>query len=225
MRFEHEVQDYAARIKFQFNAEECERRAERFRACIPFDFWEVRDSEVTHNRGAWERYVLPYCRALTRARRYGYGLHFEGANGVGKTMFASAILSAAIEANYAAYYTTVLDLTFDLQRGMGNRDVMDRMDELLQVDFLVLDELTKEQYKGAGDSWMRTHVERVLKFRHDNNLPTIVATNADLDGVTQAYGSTVRSVLSGKYQHVLFDAGDFRDKLHKRMRDEMGYDG
>jgi hypothetical protein len=72
---------------------------------------------------------------------------------------------------------------------------------------------------------MRTHVERVLKLRHDNNLPTVVATNADLEGVERAYGSTVRSVLAGKYQHVLFDAGDFRDRLHKRMRDEMGFNG
>lgn len=224
MRFEYEVQEFAARIKFDLPPEEAQVQVELFRACVPVDFWLVCDQDVTHNRKVWEDFVLPYCEALHVARRRGYGLHLEGDNGVGKTMFAAYVLGCAIRAGYTAYYTTVLDLNFDLRRGLDNREVMERMDQLLEMDFLALDELTKEQYK-EGDSWMRTHVERVLKFRHDNNLPTVVAANAGLDQIGEAYGPTVRSVLVGKYQRVLFEPGDFRDRIQKRMRKEMRFRG
>ena len=72
---------------------------------------------------------------------------------------------------------------------------------------------------------MRTQIERVLKRRHDHNLPTLVGSNATLEEIGGAYGSTVKSVLDGgKYKQVLFDQGDFRAELRARMESEMGYD-
>lgn len=222
MRLEQDVQDFAARIKLECEPEHYFDLVEVYRACVPSDFWYVSDKDVTHNRAVWARYVNAYLDRLKVARQRGYGLLFEGDNGVGKTMFMSYILVQAVKAGYTAYYTTVLDLDFNLKRGMGSPEVMDRMDEMLGADFVGIDELSKEQFK-SGDSWMRTQVERVLKRRHDNNRPTILATNAPIEKLGEAYGATVRSVLAGKYQHVVFDAGDARERLRDRMLEEMDY--
>lgn len=223
MRTEVEVEDFKARAKRDADDFTWAKEVGLYRACVPRDFWHVRRDGVTYNTEAFESYVLPYCMRLAQARERGYGLFFEGDNGVGKTMFLSYVLGFAVERGYLAYYTTVLDLDFNLKRGFSDREAMDRMELMLESDFVALDELSKEQFK-AGDSWIRTQVERILKRRHDNNQPTLLASNASAKKVGQAYGATVASVLAGKYQHVLFDAGDFRDQLRARMREDMGYE-
>lgn len=223
MRTHDEVEDFKVRTKKDGDTFTRAKHVSLYRACVPRDFWDVRPDDVAHNVEAFRSYVVPYCTRLDRARASGYGLFFEGDNGVGKTMFLSYVLGYAVERGYLAYYTTVLDLDFDLKRGFGDREIMGRMDQLLDSDFLALDELSKEQFR-SGDSWIRTQVERVLKRRHDNNMPTLVASNASAKKVGQAYGATVASVLAGKYQHVVFDAGDYRDRLRSRMREDMGYE-
>lgn len=224
MRLESDVEEYGARIRLETGGGQAwTDKVGLYGACIPTDFWHVTDRRVTHNRQVWEDYIQKYAERLEQAFRGGWGLLLEGDNGVGKTMFMSYLLAHAVFAGFSVYYTTVLDLDFNLKRGMSVPEIMERMEEMLGSDFLGLDELSKEQFKG-GDSWIRTQVERVLKHRHDNNLPTIVATNADLERIEESYGATVRSVLSGKYQRVLFDDGDFREELRGRMKDEMGYE-
>lgn len=224
MRLKDEVEDFRARLKGSMvKPGGVTELTNIYQACVPRDFWEVRDKDVTHNREVWDSFVEPYRARLHAARLRGYGLFLEGDNGVGKTMFLSYILVQAIKAGYFAYYTTVLDMDFNLKRGMSDPEVMARMEEMLDVEFLALDELSKERFK-EGDSWIRTQVERVLKRRHDNNLPTLVAANAGLEKIGEAYGGTVKSVLAGKYQHVLLDSGDMRELVGKRMREEMGYE-
>lgn len=224
MRFESEVEDYAARIKLDCTAEDYVTNVDLYRSCIPFDFWYVRDKDVEYNRDLWEGCVKKYIGNLKLAHRRGYGLFFEGDNGVGKSMFISHVLLQAIKAGYSAYYTTVLDLDFNLKRGMNCPEIMERMDEMLAADFLALDELVKERFKD-GDSWMRTQVERILKGRNDNNHPTLTASNASLDDIGSEYGSSVKSVLAGnKYQHAVFDSGDFRELMRDKMQKDMGYE-
>lgn len=224
MRLEEEVEEYEARIRGRYDDDRVSIMRGVYRACVPFDFWYVKDKDVTHNRGVWTDCVNRYLENLKVARRKGYGLFFEGDNGVGKTMFLSYILVQTLKAGYRAYYTTVLDLDFNLKRGMNYPAMMERMEEMLEVDFLALDELSKEQFK-SGDSWIRTQVERILKRRHDNNLPTLVAANADFEMIGEVYGGTVKSVLGGgKYRHAMFEEGDFRAELRDKMNDDMGYE-
>jgi DNA replication protein DnaC len=202
-----------ARSKFISNA---------YEACIPKDFWKTKPDDVEFNKEVFEAVVLPYVEKLWTARRRGYGLLLLGDNGVGKTMFISYTLAEAIRRhNFSTYYTTIPSLDHWLKRGFSDRTVMERLDYMLTSDFLAIDELGKERTK-EGDNWMRLQIERILKDRFDNSLPTLIATNADPEALTKMYGSTIGSILAGKFKQVAMEPGNFRDKLRRRMDKEMG---
>jgi DNA replication protein DnaC len=167
--------------------------------------------------------ILVYSKKLKVARKNGYGLYLEGDNGVGKTMFMSYVLVEAVRYGYSAYYSTTSDLEHTMQQGFSDRAIAERMEEMLWSDFFGLDELGGEQVK-AGSTWAKMQVERVLKFRLDNRLPTVVATNSSTRKILNCYGPSVSSVLNGNsYQRVLFENGDCRKEGREKMRSEIGY--
>jgi DNA replication protein DnaC len=224
MKLDWEVEDYLAHVRpeLDFDREKMRLSAGLFESCIPIGFWNVKESDVMQNKIEWNSMILPYCNQLSVARKNGYSLYLEGDNGVGKTMAMSFVLKESIRQGFSSYYTTALDLDADLKRGFANAPVGERMNELFSYDFFALDELSGEQTK-SGDGWMRAQVERLLKHRLDNCLPTLVATNAGPRKITAAYGASVRSIFSGKYQHVILSGGDFRVKLRDKMVEAMGY--
>lgn len=223
MRSEDAVEEYVDELRFECGGDRAKLAlaARLYSACIPRDFIDVQDGDVIHNRHIWESVILPYCAKANKAREGGYGLYFEGDNGVGKTMFLCYLLTEVIRKGYSGYYTTVLEMDLNLKRGLNDLAAMDRINHLLLYsDFLGLDELTKERSR-YEDNWTRTQIERVLKFRHDYGLPTIVVTNANVERIGQVYGASVRSVLRGKYYRAAFLPGDIRKQVHDRMRIDM----
>lgn len=236
MRTEAEVADYApdARAEYLDRCSVCHgldvthecwegyhQALRTYEACIPRDFWGYTPDDVVGNVEQFQQIVLPYMDKLSRALRGGYGLLLLGDNGVGKTMFMCLVLMRALSRGFSTYYTTLLDLDHNIKRGFNNTDIQDRLDWYLTSDFVAFDELGKEQFK-AGDSYIRTQVERVLKRRFEDSKPTLIATNASMDELESMYGVTLTSVLVGKYQRVMFDPGDYREQMAARMRREMG---
>jgi DNA replication protein DnaC len=189
-------------------------------ACIPRDFWYTKGSDVSHNVDVFRDVIAAYCRELKRARKRGYGLMLSGDNGVGKTMFLSYILMSAIRKGWTAYYTTLPKLDYDVKRGFNSSEDQRRLEWMLTSDFLAIDELGKERFKD-GDSYMRMQTERILKQRFDDSMPTLIATNADIDTLGSMYGTTLTSILVGKYQIVTLEPGDFREKLRSEMEADM----
>lgn len=193
----------------------------KYETGIPYDFWDYTEADVTLNRVPFDGVVKPYMDRLHLAFRGGYGLLFLGDNGVGKSMFLNLVLQRVLERGFTAYYTTLLDLDHNVKRAFDDRKMADRLEMfLLTSDFLALDEFGKERFK-KGDSYMRTQVERVLKKRFEESMPTLIATNAELHELEGLYGATLSSVLQGKYQNVEMEAGDYRRQLGARMRREM----
>jgi DNA replication protein DnaC len=198
---------------------------EAFEACIPQDFWYIKSSEITHNTKTFRKYVQAYVKRLSVAQRRGYGLLFSGSNGVGKSMFISYILSNAIRRGRSAYYTTLLGLDHDLKQGFDDPVARERLDLMLTSDFLGLDEMTKEVFRSIEKpTWLRTQVERILKQRFDENKPVLMATNASGTQIAEVYGTTIASLIEGKYKTLFMEPGDVRRVLGKRMTSEMGWD-
>jgi hypothetical protein len=236
MRSEQEVQDFKSRAQLEvYNCKRCQGkdpscacfsrmafRVSCFEACIPRDFWGVLPTDISHNREVFDNVVRPYCDNMVKARLRGYGLLLLGDNGVGKSMFISYILTRTLSHGFTAYYTTLPRLDFDIKRGFNNPEHAERLQWMLTSDFLAIDEMGKEQFR-TGDSYIKTQVERILKERFDESLPTLIATNAALDSIEEIYGTTLTSILLGKYQTVTMVPGDFRAELRKRMVKEMGY--
>jgi len=193
-----------------------------YEACIPKDFWGVSTEQVQHNTDVFNESILPYTQQLRRARAKGYGLMLLGDNGVGKTMFLCYVLVQAIEQGFTAYYTSMPKFDWQVKRSFDSPEDAERLNYMLTSDFVVIDELAKERTK-AGDNYMRLSLERVLKERFDNSLPTLVAANANMKTLEALYGSTLTSIFVGKYRIITMEPGDFREQLRGRMNKDMGY--
>lgn len=201
----------------------CRREVLAYEACIPRDFWGVKADQVKHNAEPFKRFVQAYAGQLTQALKNGYGLLLLGANGVGKTMFTSYVLMEAIRQRRTSYYTTLPGLDYNIKRGFGNDSLRDRLDLMFTSDFVAIDEVGKEHFKGEGGSWIKTQLERILKQRFDDSMPVLLATNMDFEGLAKAYGPTMASIFNGKYKQVTMMPGDFRANLHEKMEKDMGY--
>ncbi len=237
MRTESECQAFRseARARIRRRCQECagkdpecacalrfQREAEGHEACVPKDFWHVEDMKIEHNVDAFRTRVVPYCERFRNVRFYGYGLFLSGDNGVGKTTFASYVLMRAMRKRWTAYYTTLPKLDHDIKRGFDDREARDRLEWYLGSDFLVIDEVAKERFKGgAGDSYTRMQVERILKQRYDESAPVILATNASLEEIKGVYGDSIASVIGGKYLEVMLDEGDQRERSRRTMEERI----
>lgn len=196
-----------------------------YEACIPKDFWTIEEKDITHNKRIFQKTVLKYVSNLKKILASGYGLVFLGDNGVGKTYFTSYVLTRAIRAGYSTYYTTMPQLEHDMMLGFrkGNESISKRLDWFLTSDFLAIDEVGKEKRRGKGEAYVNVQLERILKQRCDDSMPVLLATNMDKEEFEEWHGSTISSIIAGKYQPVIMEPGDFRKKMARKMKKDMGY--
>jgi len=197
-----------------------------YEACIPSDFWEVERRDIDHNEEIFDKVVLKYISKMKKVLQKGYSLALIGDNGVGKTCFISYILANAIKRGRTVYYTTLPQLEHDIKLGFdkSNGSMQKRIDWFLTSDFLAIDEVAKEKKaKGKSNHFMNVEIERILKQRYDDGMPVLLAANIDRVSFLNSYGSTVKSMLLGKYQVVQMDEGDHRTKMAKQMAKDMEF--
>lgn len=234
MRTEHEVNSFQRRTRAEVVSKcrcssvcDCKEKGEflvkLYESCIPHDFWSLTSKEVKFNVESYNNVVKKYIKNLETALQNGYGVFFSGDNGVGKTTFISLILKAAINKSRTAYYTTLPDLLYDINKGFRDREVAHRIEYLLSSDFVAIDEIGKDKNKNKFFA-AEFHFERILKNRFDAALPTLLASNMGPKEIKVAYGKSVYSMLIGKYQTIAMKEGDFRGELRKRMTKAMEYD-
>jgi DNA replication protein DnaC len=225
MRTEKEVEKFFESVNSRnLNSEKKYFYKQAYEGCLPFGFFNVLHKKITHNKEIFENIVVRYVQKIDVVLKNGYGLIFTGDNGTGKTHFVSYILSSAIKKRRTVYYTTLPELENNLKRGFSEWDINKRLDYFLSSDFLAIDEVGKELVgKRRADNYINCQFERILKKRFDDNMPTILVSNLSASDMCKTYGSSVESILNGKYRFVQFETGDYRAKLSKRMGDEMGY--
>lgn len=197
-----------------------------FEGCVPMEFWKIKKSSVKQNVDVFKEVILKYCRNLNKAHRRGFGLCLIGDNGVGKTYFISYVLTKAIKKGKTVYYTTMLQLEHDIKRGFDDKEATKYLDLLLTSDWLAIDELGKEQrVKGKKQtaSFIDNQLERILKKRFDDSMPVLLGSNLDYKDLSETYGSSIVSVLKGKYLVAELVGEDYREVLAAETRKEMGF--
>ena len=153
---------------------------------------------------------------------FWYGLSIGVFSSVISLFFISYILSAAIRRGRTAYYTTLPRLEYDMKRGWKSSEVEERLDWMLTSDFVAIDEIGKEKIKGGSD-YTSVRIEHILKQRYDDSMPVLLASNMSHADLTKTYGDTIGSIITGKYQTVAMDSGDYRKKLSEKMVADMDY--
>lgn len=215
---------------------ECRRRFAHetrcFEACIPESFWWAERSQVHYNVEIFEDLICGYIKNVPIAHREGAGLFLYGANGCGKSMFLSYILSRiARSGKFSCYYTTMPQLAKDISSTWNDRtgEAANRLAYYQSSDFVVIDELGKEARNKMNDSFARQELERWAKERFDKVQPTLWASNVapsdlEVDPEKGGYGETIISVIEGRCNVVPMEPGDFRkDHLRTGIGQRMGW--
>jgi len=134
-----------------------------------------------------------YVQSLSDNYDQGWGIFLYGANGIGKTYTACAMLKEIQKRGYSTYcvLADVLKVAYiDGQRFDQGNSVVQRVES---VDFLLLEDLGKE-YSGKGSGFAELCFENMLRKRSRECLPTIVTTNLSPNAFKDRYKQSAASL-------------------------------
>jgi len=208
-----DVDDFTTRQE----ACECRRRADfkvgLVAGNIPPEFWAVEDFDWVHNQDNLSL-VNSYIERIEEHRKTGAGFTLLGENGAGKTGMSCLILAAALREGFRVGYITAHDYLTTIPATWRNPDLKAWLDELLQADWLVLDEMGKE-FRSAEASKL-AEVDSLLRARRGAMKPTIVVSNLSLKGFKDVYGASIDSILSDRNKLLIYEPGDYRKRRKGR---------
>lgn len=135
---------------------------------------------------AMKRFCERYVASLPSPEKPN--LLIVGQSGLGKSFFGNAIARAAIEKGIPTLKTTAYQCIQTILDGIETR--ADAITPYLSSDFLILDDLGTEAM--VPNVTVET-VFRILNERTAANLPTVLITNLDREGLFERYGERVAS--------------------------------
>lgn len=144
-------------------------------ANIPEAYWMLSYKTFSgseHIKKSTEDYVS----CLPDNYRRGTSICFAGSPGTGKTMSACTIIKAALKSKYTGYYTTLSDIASYLADNLYKSQFYHK---LINVDFLCIDEVDSRHFADteSSENFFARSFERVFRYRVQNRLPIIFATN------------------------------------------------
>ncbi len=131
-----------------------------------------------------------------------------GSYGTGKSHLAAAIANHVVQDHrMQVYFAVAPDLLHHLRGAYAPNSTVtydERFEQIRSVYLLVIDDLGAEQ----STPWAVEKLYQIFNHRYNNNLPTVVTSNSDLDNLDPR----IRSRLCDPdlCRHVFITAGDYR---------------
>jgi DNA replication protein DnaC len=123
--------------------------------------------------------VSSWVSDLPSVAKRGWGLFLFGANGVGKTHLASAVLLECLKHPLSVLFVTAEKLRVAaVEKTLWDPETDERqtlVDRASRVDVLVIDDLGKEYQTDSG--WSQLVIENLLRDRVQNLRATILTSN------------------------------------------------
>ena len=199
-------------------AEEMERKRRHYEkflgvANIPHRFKE-RNFDNFQPETAKHEKALSVCRKYAQEFEQNYqqgkSLILSGKPGTGKSHLAAAIIQS-LYPKHQGQYMTLMEL-IRLVRGTwhksSEKSEAQVLKELIYIDLLVIDEIGV-QYGTDGE---QNIIFDVLDGRYREQMPTILLTNQDKEGLTKCIGERVFDRLRETSTWVSFDWESYRPK-------------
>jgi DNA replication protein DnaC len=181
---------------------------------IPIGYWSLKMERDFMGdprlREEYDKYVADLNASYTN----GASICFAGKHGRGKTMTVACILKKASQKGFSCLYTTLSDIVSVLTSSGGQDKFLARQ-ELVRVDFLVIDEFDSRfmPSESAADLYARS-LESVFRARSQNKLPTLMCTNSP-NVVASFHGplrESIESLMNGYLKEFIVMGEDFRNK-------------
>lgn len=182
------------------------------RSGIPVDYW---DKSWKQFNGDPNFKKLIRDKILTRidsVYENGESYAFVGNLGIGKSYAACAILRIALMNNFRAKYETMSSVINTMLS--SNIDSNKYLKELMEVDFLVLDEYDVRWIfpSEKAEQMFGSTLEHILRNRFQNKMPTILCSNTvEIDKVLSEDFSKAFESLRTQYVKIVYVSGkDYR---------------
>lgn len=161
-------------------AEKNELYIELAKANIPVKYWDLEFSNLDAANTQVREKLEQYCSKFKQVLDRGVGLFLVGPNGVGKTLAASLLLKQALRGKYRCRFTTLMEIMAMSSDGMYDASARNAYrKEIVEVDFLVIDDITKT-YKNtekASSAYIDVQFDYLFRTRANCNLPVIITSN------------------------------------------------
>lgn len=160
-------------------------------ANIPVTYWFTKLKNFPGPPNIKEA-AITYVTHLKENYEAGKGLCFAGTYGTGKTTALCAILKASIFHGLNSYYTTLSDLV-SYSSDYATRDEYVHL--TTRCDFLAIDEVDSRHFSSSEEAqkFLGAHFERTLRYRIQNKLPVLLATN----------NASLEEVFTGQFRRVV----------------------
>lgn len=163
-----------------------------------------------------------YYNNLEKIKKDGIGLLLSGGNGTGKTGLAIEILKRAlIKFGYSGVFISLTDYLELYCASWHSNDARADMKATKDVDFLVINDLCKEiKISEKQEEMLILNLESTLQYRTSRKKPIVITSNAESpDEITEIYGDTVGSLITGHFVKLKVSGSDYRKSQgRKKLR-------
>lgn len=148
-------------------------------------------------------------------------LGLVGPHGRGKTGLAAGAVNALIEAGIQPLYIRLQDFIEAVQKrytksrsregyddDFGSDSAEEVVDAAKTAPVLIIDEFDVPDVRENKQAI----VEKVIRYRHGNRLPTLFTTNLNARAIEQRWGPTIASVMHARAHWVLMDGPSLRPR-------------
>lgn len=166
-----------------------------------------------------QEFIVEYVNNFDDNLYYGRGITFWGPLGTGKSFAACIVLKELIKRGYDGYFIMFDDLLNLQQRGWDEGDYNDLFYEIRGTQVLVIDELIAKPNSTKATEYLAETLERIIRFRVSNRLPTIITTNLTPEKEREVY-PRVSSLLSTSQVRYTLEGEDERQGRVRRTTDK-----
>ena len=162
------------------------------------------------NHGVVEA-VDEYLLSFEYNYHYGRGLCFYGPLGTGKTLLATHVLKQTIKLGYSGYFIQFADLFHAWAASWKDEESKEEVERYMKrAQLLVLDDITTDKRNSEG--FLQAGLEAIMRYRYNNNLPTILTTNMRETGsqsISEQFSRSY-SLISGVTTWLTMEGADYR---------------
>jgi len=197
---------------------ECAKKIARItmyaQANIPMEYWDKSFKKFDGDK-RFKAAMTPHIRDIGSLYDEGLSLGFSGSLGTGKTYMACCFLKIALTKGYSASYYNMSDM---IQESMDNRGFFS---EITEKDFIAIDEydLRWVYPTERAELLFGQTMERVLRHRFQNGLPTILCSNTPKlkDVLAGDFSRSTGSLFSKFLKQYTVSGIDYRKKTSNNV--------
>ena len=198
----------------------------KVKANIPKQYLELTWKDLDHPQIQQDKKnIKKYVKNIEKFYDRGFGIWLHGQPGLGKTTLGTFILGAAIKKGFEVHYIEFQE-ALDLYTAKWNKSGIEKENienkfnkKILYRDFLLLDNLGRETRTKIN----LKALEKIIRFRTNNGLPTIFTSNLSIKKFCNRYGNNYKnnngdvlfSLLSSSVKTVKLEGFDYRRKVLK----------